>query len=159
MAFSMMKRRSISCWSLPPMDVYLDKSGKKHILQKNCHATISDKSSVGFVTCTPIVLFIGTSSLRTYSIVSECSRFVISVGLFIHQYSTFFIKYSQRQTFCGTLDYVPPEIVTGQFYDEKADVWCLGVLCYELCTGRIIDIQGKLRLNRKLTRMRPMIKS
>ena len=43
---------------------------------------------------------------------------------------------SQRQTFCGTLDYVPPEIVTGDFYDERADVWCLGVLCYELCTGR-----------------------
>jgi aurora kinase B len=39
-------------------------------------------------------------------------------------------NYSQRQTFCGTLDYVPPEIVTGEFYDEKADVWCLGVLCY-----------------------------
>ncbi len=31
---------------------------------------------------------------------------------------------------------MPPEIVTGDFYDEKADVWCLGVLCYELCTGK-----------------------
>ncbi len=46
------------------------------------------------------------------------------------------ILFSQRQTFCGTLDYVPPEIVTGEFYDERADVWSLGVLCYELCTGR-----------------------
>ena len=43
---------------------------------------------------------------------------------------------SKRQTFCGTLDYVPPEIVTGEFYDEKADIWCLGVLCYELSTGK-----------------------
>lgn len=31
---------------------------------------------------------------------------------------------------------MPPEIVKGDFYDDKADVWCLGVLCYELCTGR-----------------------
>lgn len=27
------------------------------------------------------------------------------------------LLFSQRQTFCGTLDYVPPEIVTGDFYD------------------------------------------
>jgi aurora kinase B len=47
-----------------------------------------------------------------------------------------YILLSKRQTFCGTLDYVPPEIVTGEFYDEKADIWCLGVLCYELSTGK-----------------------
>lgn len=41
------------------------------------------------------------------------------------------------------MDYVPPEIVTGDFYDEKVDVWCLGVLCYELCTGRVDFSLGK----------------
>ena len=56
-------------------------------------------------------------------------------GQFILPSSKHIFIFSQRQTFCGTLDYVPPEIVTGDFYDEKADVWCLGVLCYELCTG------------------------
>lgn len=38
--------------------------------------------------------------------------------------------FSKRQTFCGTLDYVPPEIVKGDYYDEKVDIWSLGVLCY-----------------------------
>uniref|UniRef100_A0A8C9PXK6 non-specific serine/threonine protein kinase n=1 Tax=Spermophilus dauricus TaxID=99837 RepID=A0A8C9PXK6_SPEDA len=42
----------------------------------------------------------------------------------------------RRQTMCGTLDYLPPEIVEGRTYDEKVDLWCVGVLCYELLVGR-----------------------
>jgi serine/threonine protein kinase len=42
---------------------------------------------------------------------------------------------SKRTTFCGTLDYVSPEIVLGDEYGEMVDVWSVGVLCYELCTG------------------------
>ena len=41
----------------------------------------------------------------------------------------------KRQTFCGTLDYVAPEIVMGDSYDARVDIWSLGVLCYEICTG------------------------
>ncbi len=41
----------------------------------------------------------------------------------------------KRQTFCGTLDYVAPEIVMGNAYDSSVDIWALGVLCYELCSG------------------------
>lgn len=37
---------------------------------------------------------------------------------------------------CGTLDYLPPEMVTGREYDERVDFWCLGVLCYEFLVGR-----------------------
>lgn len=70
-------------------------------------------------------------------------KYVILGGLFILRSSNYVLIFSQRQTFCGTLDYVPPEIVTGEFYDEKADVWCLGVLCYELCTGIFYFISGK----------------
>jgi serine/threonine protein kinase len=36
---------------------------------------------------------------------------------------------------CGTLDYLPPEMVEGRTYDEKVDLWCIGVLCYELLVG------------------------
>ena len=31
---------------------------------------------------------------------------------------------------------MPPEIVEGNFYDEKVDVWSLGILMYELTTGK-----------------------
>jgi serine/threonine protein kinase len=37
---------------------------------------------------------------------------------------------------CGTLDYLPPEMVENKRHDEKVDHWCIGVLCYELLVGR-----------------------
>ncbi|RIB29405.1 kinase-like domain-containing protein [Gigaspora rosea] len=43
----------------------------------------------------------------------------------------------RRKTFCGTLDYLPPEMVEGKEHDEKIDIWSLGVLCYELLTGTV----------------------
>ena len=36
---------------------------------------------------------------------------------------------------CGTLDYLPPEMVMSQPHDERVDIWSLGVLCYELLCG------------------------
>ena len=43
----------------------------------------------------------------------------------------------KRMTFCGTLDYVSPEVVSGKDYDFKVDIWSIGVLTYELVTGEI----------------------
>uniref|UniRef100_A0A915BKY6 Aurora kinase n=6 Tax=Parascaris univalens TaxID=6257 RepID=A0A915BKY6_PARUN len=43
---------------------------------------------------------------------------------------------SRRATMCGTLDYLPPEMIQGQDHDEKVDLWSLGVLCYEFLVGR-----------------------
>jgi len=42
---------------------------------------------------------------------------------------------NRRKTFCGTLDYLPPEMVEGREYDERVDYWSLGVLCYEFLCG------------------------
>lgn len=41
-----------------------------------------------------------------------------------------------RNTFCGTLDYVPPEMVHGDKYDSHTDNWTIGILTYEFLTGR-----------------------
>lgn len=43
---------------------------------------------------------------------------------------------SRRSTVCGTLDYLPPEMVQGKTHNEKVDLWSLGVLCYEFLVGR-----------------------
>ncbi|XP_060520213.1 uncharacterized protein LOC132698260 [Cylas formicarius] len=43
---------------------------------------------------------------------------------------------SRRTTVCGTIDYLPPEMIRGQPHDEKVDLWSLGVLCYEFITGK-----------------------
>ncbi|MCO5546861.1 hypothetical protein L7F22_000298 [Adiantum nelumboides] len=41
----------------------------------------------------------------------------------------------RRTTMCGTLDYLPPEIVEHMQYDETVDLWSLGVLIYEFLLG------------------------
>lgn len=43
---------------------------------------------------------------------------------------------NRRQTMCGTLDYLPPEMLDGTAaYNEKVDLWSLGVLTYEFLVG------------------------
>jgi serine/threonine protein kinase len=51
---------------------------------------------------------------------------------------------TSRKTYCGTFDYAPPEILERKSYDISVDVWCIGVLTYELLTGRV-PFEGEKR--------------
>ncbi|KAH7286022.1 hypothetical protein KP509_33G055700 [Ceratopteris richardii] len=44
--------------------------------------------------------------------------------------------FNKRKTMCGTLDYLPPEMVESKEHDAGVDIWSLGVLCYEFLYGR-----------------------
>ncbi|KAJ0431948.1 putative protein kinase Aur family [Helianthus annuus] len=43
--------------------------------------------------------------------------------------------FNRRQTMCGTLDYLPPEMVESAEHDASVDIWSLGILCYEFLYG------------------------
>jgi serine/threonine protein kinase len=43
---------------------------------------------------------------------------------------------NSRKTFCGTIDYICPEIINHIEYDERLDLWTIGVLAYELSSGK-----------------------
>jgi serine/threonine protein kinase len=43
---------------------------------------------------------------------------------------------SRRETLCGTLDYLPPEMVNGHTHDHTVDLWGVGVLTYEFLVGQ-----------------------
>jgi serine/threonine protein kinase len=40
-----------------------------------------------------------------------------------------------RSTFCGTPLYLSPELLNGEKYDEKVDLWAIGILAFELHLG------------------------
>ncbi|TNJ27384.1 Kinase, NEK [Giardia muris] len=44
---------------------------------------------------------------------------------------------SRMSTYVGTLPYMAPEILRGENYNKSVDVWALGVVAYEMCTGRL----------------------
>lgn len=61
---------------------------------------------------------------------------------------------SRRTTLCGTLDYLPPEMVEGNPHNEKVDLWSLGVLCYEFLVGKPpFETASNSETYRKITRV------
>jgi serine/threonine protein kinase len=75
-------------------------------------------------------LFIEILNLKTYSSIKiiksnwqVCYLLKLDFG-----WSTILNK--PRKTYCGTVDYLAPEMIDKSGHDEKLDIWCIGVLVY-----------------------------
>ena len=44
-------------------------------------------------------------------------------------------KEDQTSTFCGTADYVAPEMINKSSHDRSVDWWMLGINIYEMLSG------------------------
>ncbi|KWU43476.1 kinase-like protein, partial [Rhodotorula sp. JG-1b] len=68
---------------------------------------------------------------------------------------------NRRNTLCGTLDYLPPEMVENREHTDKVDLWALGVLTYEFLVGAppFEDLSGHEATYKKIVRVQYTIPS
>ena len=73
-------------------------------------------------------------SSRNLMLTRDGQVVVVDFGLALHEEAT---RMTQSGVTMGTVAYMAPEVVQGQHSDRRSDIYALGVVLYEMLTGRV----------------------